>query len=57
MTTRNGNQGHFQGIVMDKQTSGQTILRDLPISNNTNLQKSGEIHSKVDRQNSFTMHS
>jgi len=34
--------------------SGAAILRDLPVQNN--LQKSGDLHCKVDRQNSFVLY-
>ena len=45
LSTRNGqNQAYFAGSGVNEP---QAILRDLPITNN--LQKSGELHSKVDR--------
>lgn len=44
----------MQNTVCAATNGGQAILRDLPITNN--LQKSGDIHCKVDRQNSFVLY-
>lgn len=40
--------------VASGSNGGQAILRDLPITNN--LQKSSDVHCRVDRQNSFVLY-
>ena len=56
-SSRNNNapNNHHFGSGVNEQQDGRAVLGGLPI-NNTQLQKSGELHTKVDRQNSFVLY-